>query len=62
MRCNERKFRMVWGNFQQYLLFYYIIMLNKLGKWFEINCGWFFINGRNQAYWAEYLRKKYGEK
>jgi len=45
------------------LIFYYIVMfmLNKIGKWFEINCGWFFINGRNQAVWAEYLRKKYGE-
>ena len=34
-------------------------MKRKLIKWFEINLGWFFINGRKQAAWAEYLRKKY---
>lgn len=28
-------------------------------KWFELNFGWFFINGRKQNDWAEYLRKKY---
>jgi len=33
-------------------------MLKKLKKWFEMNWGWFFINGRKQAAWAEYLRKK----
>ena len=31
-------------------------------KWFEINIGWFFVNGRNQAAWAEYLRNKYENK
>ena len=31
----------------------------NITKWFEINFGWFFINGRKQAAWAEYLRKKY---
>ena len=35
-------------------------MLKKLNRWFELNCGWFFVNGRKQAAWAEYLRKKYG--
>jgi len=30
-----------------------------LNKWFEINWGWIFINGRKRAAWAEYLRKKY---
>lgn len=30
-------------------------------KWFEMNWGWFFVNGRKQAAWAEYLRKKYNE-
>jgi hypothetical protein len=29
-------------------------------KWFEINWGWVFVNGRKQAVWAEYVRKKYG--
>jgi hypothetical protein len=44
-----------------FLNFMVMIVLNKLVKWFELNWGWFFINGRNQAVWAEYLRKKYGE-
>ncbi len=35
-------------------------MIKKINKWFELNWGWFFINGRKQAAWAEYLRKKYG--
>lgn len=30
-------------------------------KWFELNLGWFFINGRKQNDWAEYLRKKYND-
>jgi hypothetical protein len=30
-------------------------------KWFEMNWGWFFINGRKQARYAAYLRKKYGK-
>jgi hypothetical protein len=29
-------------------------------KWFEINLGWFFINGRKQEQWSEYLKQKYG--
>ena len=33
--------------------------LKKINKWFEINWGWFFINGRKRSAWAEYLRKKY---
>ena len=28
-------------------------------KWFEINLGWFFINGRKQVQWNEYLKQKY---
>ena len=28
-------------------------------KWFEINLGWFFINGVKQQQWCEYLKKKY---
>lgn len=35
--------------------------LYEINKWFEMNCGWFFVNGRKQAAWAEYLRKKYGK-
>ena len=39
-----------------------IKMKNRFIKWFEINFGSFFINGRKQAAWAEYLRKKYENK
>jgi hypothetical protein len=28
-------------------------------KWFELNLGWFFINGRKQNDWTAYLRNKY---
>jgi len=35
--------------------------MKKLIKWFEMNWGWFFINGRKQASWAEYLRDKYNK-
>lgn len=37
-------------------------MFKRLNKWFEINWGWFFVNGRKQAEWADYLREKYKEK
>ena len=33
----------------------------EINKWFEMNLGWFFVNGRKQSAWAEYLRKKYGK-
>ena len=36
-------------------------MIKKINKWFELNLGWFFVNGRKQEDWAEYLRKKYGD-
>lgn len=35
--------------------------MKKLVKWFEINWGWFFVNNRKQAAWAEYVRKKYNK-
>ena len=31
----------------------------RINKWFELNLGWFFVNGRKQEVWEEYLRKKY---
>jgi hypothetical protein len=34
--------------------------MRSVVKWFEMNCGWFFVNGRKQAQWAKYLRDKYG--
>lgn len=38
------------------------IILEKFEKWFELNLGWFFVNGRKQAARFKYLKKKYGEK
>ena len=35
--------------------------MKSLIKWFEMNWGWMFVNGRKQAAWAEYLRKKYNK-
>jgi len=32
----------------------------RIVKWFEMNWGWFFTNGRKQDAWARQLRKKYG--
>ena len=28
-------------------------------KWFELNLGWFFINGYKQESWFKYLKEKY---
>jgi hypothetical protein len=36
-------------------------MLKKLNRWFELNCGRFFTNGRKQETWSEYLKNKYGD-
>jgi len=33
--------------------------MKKIIKWFELNLGWFFINGRKQEQWNEYLKQKY---
>jgi hypothetical protein len=35
-------------------------MWYKVNRWFELNWGWFFIDGKKQARYASYLRKKYG--
>jgi hypothetical protein len=35
-------------------------MFKKINKWFEMNLGWIFVNGRKRAWWEEYLREKYG--
>lgn len=29
-------------------------------KWFDLNLGWIFINGRKQEHWAAYLEQEYG--
>ena len=34
--------------------------MKRLIKWFEMNWGWDFVNGRKQDAWGEYLRNKYG--
>lgn len=39
--------------------FIIMIMFDKFVKWFELNLGWFFINGRKQSDWSEYLKNKY---
>ena len=43
------------------LIFYYLMemLYKRFVKWFELNFGWFFINGRKRGAWAEHLRKKY---
>jgi hypothetical protein len=28
-------------------------------KWFELNLGWFFVNGRKQESWFKHLKEKY---
>jgi hypothetical protein len=35
--------------------------MKKIIKWFELNLGWFFVNGRKQEEWANYLREKYNK-
>jgi hypothetical protein len=34
-------------------------MIRTFFRWFELNLGWIFINGRKQDAWAEYLKNKY---
>lgn len=34
-------------------------MFRKINKWFEMNIGWVFVNGRKRDRWGEYLREKY---
>ena len=34
----------------------------RFQRWFDINLGWFFINGRKQEKWFDYLREKYENK
>lgn len=35
--------------------------MKRLVKWFELNLGWLFVNGRKQDKYVEHLRKKYGK-
>tara|TARA_R110000851_G_scaffold94706_2_gene205691 strand:- start:415 stop:552 length:138 start_codon:yes stop_codon:yes gene_type:complete len=34
-------------------------LLYKLNKWFELNIGWFFINGNKALVYEDYLKEKY---
>jgi hypothetical protein len=34
--------------------------MKSLKKWFDINLGWFFINGRKAQVWNNHLEKTYG--
>ena len=34
----------------------------KFNKWFDLNLGWFFVNGFKQEEWVEYLEEKYKRK
>lgn len=34
-------------------------MLKKIEKWFDLNLGWIFVNGRKREAWENYLSKKY---
>jgi len=33
--------------------------IKRFEKWFDLKLGWFFINGRKQEQWSEYLKEKY---
>jgi hypothetical protein len=37
-------------------------MLKKFTKWFDLNLGWFFINGYKQEKYTQWLKSKYGSK
>lgn len=34
-------------------------IFKRFEKWFELNLGWFFVNGYKQESWFEYLKEKY---
>ena len=36
-------------------------ILYTIRKWFDLNLGWMFINGRKQEAWYEYLQDRYGK-
>jgi hypothetical protein len=37
-------------------------LLQRLNRWFELNLGWFFVNGRHADAYRDYLKDKYGKK
>ena len=34
-------------------------IFKRVEKWFELNLGWFFVNGYKQEAWFEHLKNKY---
>ena len=43
------------------LIFFYLMemLYKRFVKWFELNFGWFFVNGRKRDAWSRHLREKY---
>lgn len=35
-------------------------MIFNIIKYFELNFGWFFVNGYKREAWCKYIKKKYG--
>lgn len=33
--------------------------LYKINRWFDINLGWLFVNGRKAEEWEKYIKDKY---
>jgi hypothetical protein len=44
-----------------FILFYllFVRIFTTTNKFFELNFGWIFINGRKREQWVNYLREKY---
>lgn len=42
-------------------IYFIYFMFRKINEFFEVNFGWFFINGRKRSEWAQYLREKYNK-
>jgi len=34
-------------------------MIKKIKRWFDLNLGWIFVNGRKREWWENYLKEKY---
>tara|TARA_B100001094_G_scaffold14831_1_gene12873 strand:+ start:377 stop:493 length:117 start_codon:yes stop_codon:yes gene_type:complete len=34
-------------------------ILKKVERWFDLNVGWFFVNGMKQEEWLDYIQQKY---
>jgi hypothetical protein len=36
-------------------------LIKRFEKWFDLNLGWFFVNGNRQEEWFDRLKEKYPE-